>query len=48
MLQHIPRDFRGPYNEDTLAVEYMAQVEGQFVSADKSIGGSLIDKFANT
>ena len=48
MIQHVPREFRGPYNNQTLADDYLMQVEGQFASDDKAKGGSLIHNFANT
>ena len=48
MIQHVHREFRGPYNDQTLAADYLMQMEGQFSSADKAKGGSLIQNFANT
>ena len=48
MIQHVPREFRGPYIDQTLVADYLMQMEGQFASADKAKGGSLIQNFANT
>ena len=45
MLQHVPRDIRGPVTSDTLATAYLEMIEQQFVGFDKAKVGVLIQRF---
>ena len=47
MLQHVPRDIRGPMTFDTLATTYLEAIEQQFVGSNKAKAGDLIQRFTS-
>ena len=47
MLQHVPRDIRGPVTSETLAIVYMNMIEQQFVGSNKAKAGVLIQRFTS-